>query len=288
VDFTESASAFIASRASKETRAAYGRDLRLWLARCAQAGADPAAPPLELLVAFRDELVAERAPLSSRRTLAALSSIYGGILPGAPNPFAERALPRPPASDYSRTQAVSDRDAQQVIAAAGERGEAPLRDVALLLVLYNTGMRRISVVSIRRDAIEREGRLMTAWHYVKGGKEKPSEFPPETASAVEAWLGVAPPSPWLFCTLDGLRLSPQGVTKIVASASRAAGLHIHPHQFRSAFITKGLDAKIPLPHIQAAAHHEDPRSTLRYDRGQRGAGVTLQVAAFRASLQQSV
>jgi integrase len=106
---------------------------------------------------------------------------------------------------------------------------------------------------------------------------------------VEAWLGVAPPSPWLFCTLDGLRrLSPQGVTKIVASAARAAGLHIHPHQFRSAFITKGLDAKIPLPHIQAAAHHEDPRSTLRYDRGQRGAGVTLQVAAFRASLQQSV
>lgn len=56
---------------------------------------------------------------------------------------------------------------------------------------------------------------------------------------------------------------------------------MHPHQFRATFITEALDAGVPLHEVQAAVHHADPRTTQRYDRGARGAGVTAALEKFR-------
>lgn len=284
-DFLAAAKAYIASRSSPQTRSAYTRDLTTWLTHCASEGVDPTSPPTLTPVAFRDALRSQHAPLTVRRTLASLAAIYAAILPALPNPFAEKALPRPPAANYSKTEAVEDDVARKVIAAAGSRGEAPARDAALLRVLWATGMRRVSAVSIRRDGVlKRAGRGLILRHVLKGGEEVESELPLEAAEAVGAWLEVAPPSRFLFCTVDGARaLSPQAVTKIVATAAKVAGVDVHPHMFRAALITRALDAGIALVRVQAAVHHKDPRSTLRYDRGSRGAGVALEVARFRAS-----
>jgi len=284
-DFRSAAKAYIASRASPQTRAAYTRDLVAWLRLCEEIACDPSSPSLTATTTFRDALRAQHAPLTVRRTLASLAAIYAAILPVIPNPFAEKALPRPPAANYSKTEAVEDGDARKVIAAAGSRGEVPARDAALLWVLWSTGMRRVSAVSIRRDGVlRRAGKGLILRHVLKGGEEVESELPLEAAEAVGSWLEAAPPSRWLFCTVDGSRaLSPQAVTKIVAVAAKVAGVDVHPHMFRAALITRALDAGISLVRVQAAVHHKDPRSTLRYDRGSRGAGVALEVARFRAS-----
>jgi integrase/recombinase XerD len=42
---------------------------------------------------------------------------------------------------------------------------------------------------------------------------------------------------------------------------------IGPHTLRHAFITAALDAGVPLRHVQEAASHADPRTSMRYDRG---------------------
>jgi integrase/recombinase XerC len=118
---------------------------------------------------------------------------------------------------------------------------------------------------------------------VKGGREVESELSPEAAAAVDAWLAEAPPSEWLFCASSGRRLTPQALARVVAEAARAAGLpHLHPHMFRAAAATDALDAGVPLERVRALLHHEDIRSTLRYDRGARGSGVAAEVAAYRA------
>lgn len=285
--FERAAQTWVASRASSATREAYRRDLRLWLRHCADTGAEASAPSVESVVAFRDGLLRVKAPLSVRRTMACLSALYTNVAPALQNPFSERACPRPPASVYSRTQAIGVDEARKIIAAAGERGESPLRDVALLWLLWSTGMRRVSVVSIRRDGVLNRGGQVLVRHLIKGGEEVEVEVPEEAASSIRSWLENAPPSRWLFCTLDGTRpIKEQSVTKIVALAARRAGLHCHPHQFRSAVITQALDAKIPLERVAKFVHHRDIRSTLRYDRGQRGAGVAAEVAAFRARQSQ--
>lgn len=281
--FADKLNDWAASRGSPNTRAAYARDLSLWLDFCRGHKCKPEDPPPRVVVAFRDEMMKTRAPLTVRRTLACLSAAYASVLPTLANPFSERALPRPPASSYSRTQAVSDEDARAVLSAAALRGKVPARDVALIWVLWGTGMRRVSAVSIRREGVIARDGVTRLRHVVKGGEEVESELPPDAARAVAAWLEVAPRSPWLFCTHDGSApLSPSAVTKIVDQASAAAGVSVHPHGFRSALITRALDAGISLERVRAAVHHKDIRSTLRYDNRERGAGVAGEVAAFRA------
>jgi len=67
-----------------------------------------------------------------------------------------------------------------------------------------------------------------------------------------------------------------------SSRGNEAGVkHLHPHRFRSSFVTRALDAGVALHEVQAAVGHSSPDITQRYDRGVRGRGVTLALAKFR-------
>lgn len=288
-----------------QTADTYRFNLSHWLSFCRREGIDPSDPPRLAPKTFIESLRSTQglpyAPLTVRRMIAALSSAYSAILPDRPrNPFGKRALRRPDA-DYEPTKIVSSEDVERLVAAASERGETPLRDVAILQVLWCTGMRRASIATIRREVDRRDG-VMSVFHRIKG-RDKPdsTELSEEAARAVDAWLAVAPPSRWLFCKLDsrpmggqrtGRRrapetrdrhpaLSPSAVTKIVARASQAAGIHVHPHQFRAAVATDALDRGIPVERVRAFLRQKDVRTTLRYDRGQRGGGVAAELAAAR-------
>jgi integrase len=59
---------------------------------------------------------------------------------------------------------------------------------------------------------------------------------------------------------------------------------VTPHTLRHAFITAALDAGVPLRHVQEAASHADPRTTMRYDRarGSLDRHATYIVAAYVA------
>lgn len=268
---------WVASRRSANTRSAYLRDVHMWLDFCAKRKASAVKPAPKTVVAFRDELLKDRAPLSVRRTLACLSAAYSAIAPTMANPFSERAMPRPSASTYSRTEAAADEDVRAMLNVSADKP----RDFAMLWLLWATGMRRVSAVSIRRDGMRRDaGRLMLRFTD-KGGGEEETEVPQDAATAIDAWLKVAPDSKWLFCTKSGARLSPQAVTKIVSVIAKEACVKVHPHMFRAAVATTLLDANVPLEQARAFLRHKDPRTTLRYDRGHRAAGVADRLAAYR-------
>jgi integrase len=158
------------------------------------------------------------------------------------------------------------------------------RDLAVLRLLYDTGMRRASVASLRRaNVVEREGRIIVIY-YGKGNKRHEGTLPEATAVALQHWMAFAADSPWVF---------PQDRdwTKHIALSTinlivryRSGGV-VHPHQFRAAFITEALDA-LPLHEVQAAVGHADPRMTLRYDRRQRGGGVADAVAKSRTKVEE--
>lgn len=284
--FVEEMAGWIRLRRSAHTRDAYSRDLSLWIEFCEGTGTDSDAPTESVVASFVDWLeMGGYVPLSRRRALASLSAGFSAKRPAQDNPFAKKNL-WPSAVSYRPTDAVSNDDARRVIEAAGRRGRTPLRDAALLWVLWATGMRRVSVVSIHRRGVVHRGGLTILRHILKGGDQVETELSDEAARAVGAWLDVAPTSDWLFCSLNGRSLTPQSVTSIVAAAAEDVGIHIHPHQFRAAAITEALDAGIPIERVAKFVHHRDIRSTLRYDRGQRGAGVAAEVATFRKRAQE--
>lgn len=292
-EFEQKVAAIIAAKRSKHTQLAYQTDFDRWAHFCYSHGVDPASAPVNAVTAFRGVLLASMAQASARRSMAALSSIYSTLLKlGAvpANLFHPALVAWPVVSIAAKTARVEDAVADAMIARAQNAQPAAkaARDTAILRLLYDTGLRRSSVVSIRRQTIRQAGPKLEVRAVIKGGKEEPIELPAITTRAVLDWLALAPPSAFLFPGVKDRALHPNAVNKIVAEYARAVGApEVHPHCFRAAFITEGFDLRLPENEISAAVHHTDRRTTMGYDRGARGARVAHEVAKARADRKAS-
>jgi len=244
------------------------------------------------------------APLTVRRTLASLSSMYEAALaqeqPLATwNPF--KRLPRPPATEYSKTEVLTPAEATAIInkaeSCAADGQLVGVRDVAILRLLYDTGLRISAVVTLRRSKViqrkvlvdERYVSIVVVRVITKGAKEVDVELPPVAAEALGRWLARSITiGDFVFPARGGRRaLTRAAINRRVAFYGKAAGVsHAHPHRFRATFITDALD-ELELHEVQAAVHHADPATTLRYDRRVRGAGVAAAVAAARAKAKDT-
>lgn len=281
------------SRGSKGSRSIYAYDLSQWLVWAEIEGVDVTSPDLAEVSRFKDYLGEKQAPLSVRRCLSSLSGMYGAVINRKPplatwNPFHPKALPRPSSDAYSPTEAIPPEDVQRLIAQAkNDKTLAGRRDEAVLWILYETGLRRDSVVKLKRESIvSREGQTVVKV-VVKGAKRREIVLAEESERALQTWLEYAPSSVYVFpAARGGGTMRPETVNKIVADRARAAGVSgAHPHSFRAAFATEALDAGMPLHEVQAAMHHSNPQTTLRYDRGKRGGGVTNALAEYRKGKQ---
>jgi integrase/recombinase XerD len=281
--FENAAEAVIKAKRSEHTRDAYRGDLRRWIAFCASHRVDPAQPTIMVTTAFRDALRASMSEDGARRKIAAMSSIYSTLLKGgaaSANPFHPAVLAWPPASKIPKTQLVSDDVALAMIAHA-EADPSPrgLRDAAILRLLYDTGLRRESIATLQREYYQPP----TLRAIVKGGSPVELELPPSSIAALDQWLNYSTrPTGYMFY---GARSSPIHVTainRLVSARGEAVGAKgVHPHRFRTSFITSGYDARLPEYEIQAGAHHKDLKTTRRYDRGTRGVSTAVNIAKFR-------
>lgn len=288
-DFERVACGFAASRGAGGTREIYLVDLGRWIKHCKRLKVDPAAPTLEAATSFRDALQDVLAALTVRRILSALSSMYEAACANRAatwNPFRAQALPRPPSTDYAKTEALSDADAEKIIAAAEAEGtDLGFRDAAVLRILYETGLRISPVAMMLRSNLFDRGDQQIARVLSKGAKLVEVEIPAKARLALDAWLARAPASNWVFPSEKNFgKPLARGVfsvrLKVYAKAAGISG-KVHPHRFRASYATAALDAGVPLVDVQRALHHADPSTTLRYDRGKRGAGVADAVAKFR-------
>jgi integrase/recombinase XerD len=295
--FLQAALQFIESRASKKTRQGYRKDLERWVRFAQVRNFRLHSAPLIAAALFRDQLFeAGLKPTSARRVLASLSSVYKNVIKLSPerpltsgNPFSPDRLQWPVASKKGQTPAMKHRDARALIAAAADdAGDLGRRDEAILQILLQTGARRASVAAILRENIGPGSEWITV--VVKGGRLETLHLPSDSRETVLAWLEVAPESPHLFPSGNPARaIHPNRINELVEQRAREAGLEgsYAPHQFRAAFATVATDAGIPLRDLQAAMHHADMNTTVRYDRGVRGLDVTERVAAYREQKKDS-
>jgi integrase/recombinase XerD len=153
-----------------------------------------------------------------------------------------------------------------------------LRDRAILLLLIQCGLRRAELSAVcRADFLTDRGhRVLTIDG--KGGVRRTAKLAPVVAAALDAWLEAAivagastEASAPLFVAVHaggsaGFRpLSDRSVFDIVRRRLVQAEIsHIGPHGLRATFVTLALKGGAPLPLVQRAAGHADPRTTERY------------------------
>lgn len=212
---------------------------------------------------------AELAPSTVARRSAALRRFFGFLVddglrkddPSAalPRPRFERPLPRIlETGEVERMfEAAEDR------AASGEL--AALRNLALLELLYGSGLRASELVSLPRGAV-RPGQpfLMVLG---KGSKERLVPISSRAQAVVANWLEIAPSGTiWLFPS-GKKHLSRVRLFQIVRAMAADAGItpeRVSPHVLRHAFATHLLSGGADLRVLQSLLGHADIATTQIY------------------------
>lgn len=157
-------------------------------------------------------------------------------------------------------------------ASVGE-GAAPLRDRALLEVLYGSGARISEAVGIDIDDVDLTPGAESVLLRGKGRKERIVPLGGFAVEAVEAYLVRSRPSyaqegkgtPALFLNSRGGRLSRQSGWTILAQAARTVGVeHVSPHTLRHSFATHLLRGGADIRVVQELLGHASVTTTQIY------------------------
>jgi len=113
-----------------------------------------------------------------------------------------------------------------------------LRDRALVILLYHTGIRAAEVRGLKvADLHLKEGYLVVLG---KGNKQRQVPVSGQAASAIWKWLASSkrPESPWVFPTRAGTQMSYATLRDITRRLEERTGIHCNPHKFRRSFATQ--------------------------------------------------
>ena len=141
-----------------------------------------------------------------------------------------------------------------------------LRDLAIIDLLYSTGIRVGELVNLNIDDIDLEGRECVV--YGKGDKERRVYFDAKAKVHLKEYIeGRRDQNQALFVTLDSPheRLKISGVEIRLRQLGRQLQLErIHPHKFRRTMATRAIDKGMPIEQVQKILGHSQIDTTMQY------------------------
>lgn len=141
-----------------------------------------------------------------------------------------------------------------------------LRDLAIIDLLYSTGIRIGELVRLNIDDIDFEERECIV--FGKGDKERRVYFDAKTKIHLMGYINSrSDTNPALFVTLDAPydRLQISGVEIRLRHLGRELGINkIHPHKFRRTMATRAIDKGMSIEQVQKLLGHSQIDTTMRY------------------------
>jgi integrase/recombinase XerC len=215
---------------------------------------------------------------SLARRVSSLRRYFGFLVERgvvASNPTARLQAPR---ADSRLPRLVGGAEMDQLLTSVeGRPQEIEDRDLAVVEVLYGSGLRVAELCSLRLGDVDIRRRTITVTG--KGGKQRMVPLSMPAAEALTVWIDTSrsamlssvrathdlPSDPSLgdsvFCNERGRALGPRDVRRILDRRSRAP---VHPHALRHTFATHLLDGGADLRVVQELLGHSDLGTTQRY------------------------
>jgi integrase/recombinase XerC len=229
------------------------RSLRSWLARQSTTGR-------------------ARATLSRRATAARVFTAWLARTGRAPTDVGVALVsPRPHRTLPAVLRADEAGDLMAAAVAHVDDGPLGLRDVAILELLYATGIRVGELVGIDLDDVDRERDVVRVLG--KGGKERSVPYGRPARAALAAWrtsgrpkLAAPDSGPALFLGLRGGRIDPRAVRTLVHRriAEVPGAPDIGPHGLRHSAATHLLEGGADLRSVQELLGHASLATTQLY------------------------
>ena len=140
------------------------------------------------------------------------------------------------------------------------------RDLAMIDLLYSTGIRVGELVNLNREDIDFEARDCVV--FGKGDKERRVYFDAKAKLHLQVYLDSRTDNnPALFVSLDAPydRLKISGVEIRLRELGRSLQLNrIHPHKFRRTMATRAIDKGMPIEQVQKILGHSQIDTTMQY------------------------
>lgn len=257
------------------TRKAYGEDLARFAAWLGTPGVAAAATQLvalphgeanALTFEYRSALLKRGlAPSTVNRHMAALKFVTRMARLGGQIAW-ELEIPSMKVEAYRDTQGPGRKSVGDVVAELMSKDD-PLsaRNLAIIGLLYNQGLRRGEVAALDLEHLDPERGRLSILGKGRSGREWIT-LAPGTCHFLSRWLSVRGTSPGpLFFNLDRAakrgRLSATSIYRMI----RGYGLG-RPHGLRHSAITEALEATNGnLREVMMFSRHKDPKVLMKYD-----------------------
>lgn len=140
------------------------------------------------------------------------------------------------------------------------------RDLAMIDLLYSTGIRVGELVNLNISDVDFEARECVV--FGKGDKERKVYFDAKAKLHLLNYLNKRnDDNPALFVTLDAPhdRLKISGVEMRIRTLGRKLNMgKIHPHKFRRTMATRAIDKGMPIEQVQKILGHSQIDTTMQY------------------------
>ncbi|HEV7650574.1 MAG TPA: site-specific tyrosine recombinase XerD [Actinophytocola sp.] len=264
---------------SRNTLDGYTRDLRRYAAHLTASGVtDLSAVGEEHVSAFLAVLRegdGSHPPLAASSAARALVAVRGlhkfAVLEGIVDLDPAREV-RPPAAPRRLPKALPVDDVMRLLETPPVDGAGPLRDRALLELLYSTGARISEAVGLDLDDID--SRERTVLLDGKGGKQRLVPIGRPALDALDAYLVRARPglamrgrgTPAVFLNRRGGRLTRQSAWQVLKVAAERADIaaSVSPHTLRHSFATHLLEGGADVRVVQELLGHASVTTTQIY------------------------
>ncbi len=183
------------------------------------------------------------------------------------NPASQVSLPK---KGSKLPEFLSVDEVFRLLGGKNEKSFPVLRDIAILELLYATGVRVSELVEIDFDKVDYSSNTIRVKG--KGNKERVVIFGESASKALRAYIDERRKREYgseekaLFINLRGARLTARSVARIVDKYCRKSGIYkrIGPHKLRHTFATHMLNSGADLRTIQELLGHSSLSTTQKY------------------------
>jgi integrase/recombinase XerD len=250
------------------TIAAYRRDLQQFAATAGSRWRNDPEPVTDFVNGLRR---AGRRPSTQARKVAAIRSFYGFALrEGIAGRDVAALLDSPRPGSYLPDVLDAD-DVERILAAPAGDEPAAIRDAAILELLYACGLRVSELTGLDLDRVDLPNLQVRV--IGKGNKERRVPMGEPARERMHRYLNgpratwtAGRPTPAVFVSQRGKRLTREAVWRLVRRWTRAAGVsgHVTPHTFRHRFATHLLEGGADLRMVQTLLGHNSTTTTEIY------------------------
>ncbi len=267
----------ISRTGSKDTRDAYGRDVRRFLDYLSSRSITDFEDVDRLVVSdyvtkLRSGEIGGK-PLSNASYSRSLSSLrsffrylnqYEGV---QQNPV---SLFKGASSHRKLPEYLTFDQMEQLLNSFDLSDPVQVRNRCMIEVMFACGLRVSECAGLKIEDIDLTERTLKV--FGKESKERMVPFYPRCGQLIELYLAEARPQfiredhPYLFVNARGKPVSSRSIEQMVDQAAIHAGLtmHVHPHMIRHSFATHLLDNGADLRMVQELLGHENLGTTQIY------------------------